>query len=575
MQRSWLRDKHWLLLSILTALLLVIGPAARGQADTEDQAPDQDQATPYIPNDDSHDSHARIVRISYVDGQVRIDHGSGYESASMNVPVTEHNWLQTRSDGWAEVQFEDGSLLRLAPDTVIAFTELSRLSSGGAVTTIDLDQGEAEFKVARREDSEFQITVKNKTIVLVQSGAFRVTSTNADPLEVVVWKGEVAVRDSESGGEVAVKKNETFVLDAMDVARYALDKGAEADDLDEWSKQRDDYLSTYASSHGRFQSPYQYGTGDLGYYGEYFDDPIYGTLWQPSGVNLGWDPFMNGYWIDSPGFGYTWISAYPWGWLPYRYGRWIYLNHRGWCWEPGGWNRWHTGPRWVNGTPGFRAPAPPANNRIVITGAPGGRVVRPANPGDRGGRGARNQAPGAGNSGAGMGRISGRDNDDRGGFNRNRRVLTNDDVQARVPRTDVPAQQPAPAPAPAPGTIDADRRPKAVDQQQEDGGGLRQREGDRFRGDRDAPRTPAANRPIEAPPPAERSRASNPAPPSQPVAPPVSQPTRQYTPPPVVRQSAPPPQPAPMQHAPMRQSAPPAESSARSDDSGSRSSRPK
>src|SRR5215467_6497017 len=301
MTRPFSRDKHWLLLATLI-FLLAAAPLARAQSEDQDQNQDQDYAPAQaIPADGSYDSHVRIVRISYVEGQVRIDSGHGYESATINVPVTERTWLQTRSDGWAEVQLEDGSLVRLAPDTVIAFTRLGRLSSGGTVTTVDLDQGEAEFKITKHDDSEFQVTVKNKTIVLDHSGSFRVTSTNADPLEIVVWKGEVAVQDPESGGEVAVRKNETFALDPTDTAQYALDKGADADQLDQWSKQRDDYLSAYASAgHGY---PYQYGAGDLNQYGEYFDAPGYGTVWQPYGVNLGWDPFMNGYWTYSPGFG--------------------------------------------------------------------------------------------------------------------------------------------------------------------------------------------------------------------------------------------------------------------------------
>ena len=89
------------------------------------------------------------MRISYVEGDVRLDNGHGYESATMNVPLTERNWLQTGHDGWAEVQLEDGSLIRLAPDSVIAFTQLARASSGATLTTVDLDQGEAEFKVTK------------------------------------------------------------------------------------------------------------------------------------------------------------------------------------------------------------------------------------------------------------------------------------------------------------------------------------------------------------------------------------------------------------------------------------------
>ncbi len=566
MPRNDSRSKRWLLLAIFAVLFLVISPLSRAQAQDDDQdqyqAPAPEQG---YPGDVSYDSQARIVRLSYVEGQVRIDTGRGYESATMNVPVVERTWVQTRSDGWAEVQFEDGSLVRLAPDTVIAFTRLGRLASGGTVTTVDLDQGEAEFKIARHGDSEFDVTVKNKTIYLDNSSAsFRVTSTNSDPLELAVWKGSVNVHDSESGADVAVNKNETFALDPSDPAQYALDKGADADQLDQWSKERDDALSAYGS--GGRGYPYQYGAGDLNQYGEYFDAPGYGTVWQPYNVNLGWDPFMNGYWTYSPIYGYTWVSAYPWGWLPYRYGNWIYINNRGWCWAPGGWGRWHTGPRWANAPPGFRAPVPPAGKTIVISGAPGGRVVRPGTPGDHGGSPVRS----GGSSAPVAGRLGNHDGDDRGRYNH--RIFTNDDI-ARVPRTDVPANQPS---------THVDGKPQVVEQTPPSGGTLRNPDAGRFRGgdgqpmrnpdagrfnaggqpmqnpdagrfhgDTEVPRTPAATQP-----PVEHGRPSYTPPP--PAVAPAPQPVRQYTPP-----AQPAPQPAPVRQytpppapAPVHQSAP-------------------
>lgn len=590
MRRSSTRNHHWLLVSLCIVLALIVAPLrqAAGQSQSprtqsSDQVPDmqnqeqtqyqhqdssqlperaqgaeqipsedriqeqdQDQvgsSAPYDSNDPASDSQARIVRISYVDGEVRIDHGQGYESATMNVPVTEHNWLETRSDGWAEVQFEDGSLIRIAPDTVIAFTELNRLSSGVAITTIDLDQGEAEFKVAQGSASQFQVTVKNKTVVLDRSARFRVTSTNVDPLEVVVWKGELMIRDSESGGEVAVKKDETFVLDPTDVAQYGLDKGADADSLDQWSKQRDDYLSTYASRGGYSQSPYQYGAGDLNYYGEYFDDPGYGMVWQPNGVNIGWDPFGNGYWSYAPGFGYTWISAYPWGWLPFRYGHWVFINGRGWCWVPGNWQHWHTGPTWANAPPGFHAPRPPAKNTIVLKGGPGGRVARPGTTGEGSGF--------VRNAGPGKGRPVNHDGEKEPGARGTRRVFTNEDV-AKVPRNDVPAQ-------PAPNVVDADGKPKEVERQPRGNPG-QQRTADGFRGAHEAP---PVNRPDDGGrTPHTRTSDS----PQSHSVPPPSQPVRESTRPAQVGRQSPP---AP---APARQSSPPPAAHSQSNDSGSRSS---
>lgn len=560
--------KSGLLLSIVFTLIFSLAPLAHAQ-DTDEE--------------DGHDSHARIVRISYVEGEVRLDNGHGYESATMNVPLTESNWLQTGSNGWAEVQLEDGSIIRLAPDTTIAFTELGRSSSGGTVTTVDLDQGEAEFKIAKHDDSDFQVTVKKNTIVLPHAASFRVTSTNADPLEVAVWKGDVGVRDGENGGEVAVNKNETFLLDANDVGRYALDKGAETDELDQWSKQRDDYLSTYASAgQGYTQSPYQYGVSDLNQYGQYYDVPEYGNVWQPNGVGLGWDPFSNGYWAYSPGYGYTWVSSYPWGWMPYRYGRWVFVGGRGWCWAPGGWSRWYSRPHWANAPSGFRPPRPPAN-RPIVGGTPGhwnppGKTV------GGGGTGGRSSGPGNGRVGdrdadnriPGRGDGSRQDGNRQDGNRGNRRILTNDDVQSRPPRTEVPPQR-------QPPVVDADRKPLVVERQPAAGAADHGSVFDRPRGDREPSREPVRRSNNDGAAAASQPERQHTAPPQQSYTPPQRQqerqPERQYTPPPAtVHQQAPPPPPPAVHQAPPpaaapaqpRQSAPPPESHARQSDEGSR-----
>ena len=422
-----------LVLSLVFTLVFSLAPLSRAQDGV---------------SEDAQGSPVRVARISFVAGEVRLDSGQGYESATMNVPVTEHNWLQTRSDGWAEVQMEDGSLVRLAPDTIIGFTQLSRLSSGAAVTVIDLDQGEAEFKILKHNGSDFQVTVNNKTIALEHTGFFRVTSTNDDPMELAVWKGDLSVHDGESGEEVAVRKNETFVLDPNDPGRYALEPGPQGDELDEWSKQRDSSLSAYAAVNHNTQSPYQYGASDLGAYGQFTEDPEYGNVWQPNGVSQDWDPFSNGYYANS-GLGATFVSAYPWGWMPYRYGRWVFIGGRGWFWAPGGWNKLNTLPRIVNAPPGFHAPIPPANLKVV--GRAPGQVIRPGEIAGNGG--GRNAGSGRSFSENAGGQSSGRLVADKG----SRHVFTNDEVQTIPPHTDSVKTKPA--------IGDAERRTRGFEQE--------------------------------------------------------------------------------------------------------------
>ncbi len=397
-----------LLLALVAAIGMLLVPLSRAQ--------DEEPAST---------SRARIVRLSYAEGSVQLATNRGVENATINVPLTEGDRLSTSSNGWAEVQLEDGSAVRLAPSTAVTFTELGRDSSGSTLTTVDLDQGEAEFNVSRKHDDQFAVTVNNKTVLVKHSGRFRVSSSVQNPLEVVVYKGEVGVKDPDSGQQVAVKKDETFTLDPMDPSHYALDKEAQSDELDRWSQQRDTALAEYASNgNGNYaESPYQYGMNDLSYYGTYYNVPGYGYMWQPYGAGLGWDPFMNGYWTLTP-FGYCWVSAYPWGWLPYRYGNWIFVNGSGWMWQPGSsWIGWWRRPHLVNAPPGFHPPAPPPRSSI------GTVTMNPRAP-----RTPFTQLPG----------------------NRPRRVFTNEDVE-RTPPVHAATE---PAIAARPGAVtSAERRP--------------------------------------------------------------------------------------------------------------------
>ena len=65
------------------------------------------------------DSQVRVVRLSEVQGDVKVDRnlGQGYEKAFLNLPITQGVKLQTKNDGRAEVEFEDGSVVRLTPNS--------------------------------------------------------------------------------------------------------------------------------------------------------------------------------------------------------------------------------------------------------------------------------------------------------------------------------------------------------------------------------------------------------------------------------------------------------------------------
>ena len=318
------------------------------------------------------DSQARVVRLSEVQGDVQVDRnaGQGLEKAFLNLPISQGIKLQTGKDGRAEVEFEDGSTLRVTPETVITFPQLSLRDSGAKVSTVHLQEGSAYVNFAGSKDDEFTLTFAHEKLALAHSAHLRLEMGDADAT-LAVFNGEVQVQGD--AGTVAVSKNHTAQFDLTDDDHYELAKSVEPDPFDQWDKEQNQYHQQYASNSYSSYSPYAYGTNDLNYYGSFSNVPGYGNVWQPYFAGAGWDPFMNGAWAFTPGFGYGWVSGYPWGWTPYHYGSWVYLPTSGWGWLPGGtWTGWST-PRIVHPPANFLPPQPPSNpghGTVVVNRGP-------------------------------------------------------------------------------------------------------------------------------------------------------------------------------------------------------------
>ena len=110
-------------------------------------------------------------------------------------------------------------------------------------------------------------------------------------------------------GDVEVGKNKSATFDLADNNKFTVAKDVQSLPLDAWDKSQTKYEQTYATRGSYNNYPYGYGVSDLNYYGNYYNVPGYGTMWQPYFAGVGWDPFMDGAWIFYPGAGYMWVSV--------------------------------------------------------------------------------------------------------------------------------------------------------------------------------------------------------------------------------------------------------------------------
>jgi FecR protein len=340
-------------------------------------------ATPAKAGDTGY-SYARIVRLSYVSGDVQIvrtDKGNNWEPASLNMPVQQGFALGT-NNGRAEIELEHGSTIWLAENSVLQFTEMA-LSNGGRITRMTLSQGTATFDASLATGDVFEVSTPSFKITPPNKSQFRVDMFSEGGA-VSAFRGDLRIsglgpKFTDPNAEpTEVRRGETFAMNSK-TARSALKRNPANDEWDHWVSTRETAeLNGQNQALGYTNAPFTYGMGDMGMYGTWNYFPGFGYGWQPFGMSAGWVPFMAGQWMFYPSLGWSWVSSEPWGWVPYHFGGWQYSGAFGWMWMPGDYGTWTAAPvNWVGignrigWTPRPVGSAPASTTVIVSTKALG------------------------------------------------------------------------------------------------------------------------------------------------------------------------------------------------------------
>jgi hypothetical protein len=288
-------------------------------------------------------SHARIVRLSVVQGDVRFardvkgdplaDSNAGWEAAALNLPIRQGYVLAT-DNGRAVVEFENGAMAFLSENTVLEFYDLSS-EDGGFTTRLILRQGSAEFNVTPARGDYFSVTGGDFSVQADSRTTFRMNNFD-DGSSVNVLHGRLTALTK--GKSTPVEKNQALSMKAGDAESVAVETAPAGDDFDQWVSAKIENFATATASGSQYANSYDYtsGFGDLYTYGTFFPIAGYGNCWRPYGVGLGWSPFDFGSWYFDSGFGWSFLGGQPWGWLPYHYGGWLFRPGVGWVWSPSG-----------------------------------------------------------------------------------------------------------------------------------------------------------------------------------------------------------------------------------------------
>ncbi len=282
--------------------------------------------------------------------------------AEVNMPVLAGMQIDTGNDGRAELQFSDGSIARLSPNSALAVTSIA-----GTGEILRAVRGLTYYELPDQTTGVLTVQTGPDQVRLATGTLLRVNLDNA-PYQIAVLRGSVHVNSPASDIGFEAISGETATVDPFSPAAYDLQQEIAAESWDAWNTDRDNVLAELAQGETNARagsgSPDAQSWNDLDYYGSWYNVPGQGMAWAPYGVDASFDPYGAGSWGYYPGVGPTWISAYPWGWLPYHCGGWNYFDGFGWSWLPGGcgsfgttiWYPYtgvHSAPR------NYRSPKPP------------------------------------------------------------------------------------------------------------------------------------------------------------------------------------------------------------------------
>lgn len=240
-----------------------------------------------------HGTYPEIVRLSVVEGDVRIARGkqdakltgNTWEQAAADIPLESGFNLATGSSGRAEIEFEDASTIYLAPNSALSLADLTT-KDGIPHTTLALLSGSLTLHVKPNLPGEdFRIETPTDTIALNYGDEnFSRLTSYLDGLQVTPMDDTHIVFNH---ARIPVPAGTTYNLTGYSLTKSNAPLSPDLLAFDAWVKQRvvaRDAAMKLVMQQAGLKTPLP-GLADLAGKGTFVPCAPYGTCWQP---NDGW-----------------------------------------------------------------------------------------------------------------------------------------------------------------------------------------------------------------------------------------------------------------------------------------------
>lgn len=270
----------------------------------------------------------RMARIGFLSGSVSFQPSgdTAWSAATLNYPMTLGDRVYVDRGARAELQV--GTVVVRAAD----LTDLTLTDLSDQFLQLGLTQGTIRVSVYQLDPGDsVEVDTPHGALTLLAAGEYRIDAPPAgDAIVVSVTKG--SLQWTAGGVSQALESGQALRVSGINPIQVASVAPPAPDGFDQWSADRDGRMASSASA--KYVSRDIPGYDDLDGAGRWRVEVGYGPVWYPAAVPVGWVPYRYGHWVWIEPWGWTWVEHERWGYAPFHYGRWLYLRGA-WGWLPG------------------------------------------------------------------------------------------------------------------------------------------------------------------------------------------------------------------------------------------------
>ncbi len=270
------------------------------------------------------------------------------EPAVVNLPLAPGDTVATAAGGRCELQFDNGTVIRLDKDSRLSLTSLMArsLTSSRAITTLRLEQGQLVALPQTYNQEMFQVVTSNAAVLLKSRVIATIrldgdggTSLFSDGGKFQVLYGS----DEQKLQEATVKTGRPrAVTSAHQLTEQVPPRTIE---FIAWNEYLDRHFQELHRGVAVVPKLPKFGNLALRHwaekwssrYGEWVYDDLFGYVWRPADEQfaLSARPFFHADYVRMNGQLFL-VPQQAWGWVPAHMGTWVWMK-RGWTWIPGDW----------------------------------------------------------------------------------------------------------------------------------------------------------------------------------------------------------------------------------------------